>query len=157
LKHVHEDDLELYLLSRLSEREAAELESHVRDCAQCEARLNDAVQFVRQLAEVRRVGDSSELRGSRKEARIPTNDPANARLYDPLLSEPVAVRVLNASKGGLLMRTSRAFAVRALLQLRLRSTIVVGEVRHCNPAGDDFHVGIQIQDAHVRGEGAEEA
>jgi anti-sigma factor RsiW len=157
LKQVHEDDLELYLLSRLSEREAAELEAHVRDCGQCEARLNDAVQFVRQLAEVRRVGDSSELRGTRKENRIPTNDPANARLYDPLLSEPVEVQVLNASKGGLLLRTSRSFHMRALIQLRLRSTIVVGEVRHCSAAGDSFHVGIQIQSAHALSEGAEEA
>ena len=157
MKHVHEDDLELYLLSRLSERETAEIEAHVRDCGQCEARLHDAVQFVRQLAEVRRIGDSSELRGTRKETRIPTNDPANARLYDPLLSEPVEAQVLNASKGGLLLRTSRSFHVRALIQLRLRSTIVVGEVRHCNPAEDGFHVGIQIQSAHAPSEGAQEA
>ena len=155
MKHIHEDDLELYLFSRLSEREAADLESHVRDCVQCEASLNDAVHFVRQLAEVRRVGGSSGLRGSRKQTRIPTNDPAKVRLYDPVLSEQVEVKVLNASKGGLLVHTSRSFEVRAFIQLRLRSTIVVGEVRHCSPVEHGSHVGVQIQDAHALDRGAE--
>lgn len=149
MKHIHEDDLELYLLSRLSEHEVAGLESHVRGCAQCEARLNDAVHFVRQLVQVRRAAEGSGTGRSRKETRIPTNDPANVRLYDPLLSQQVEVRVLNASKGGLLLRTSRSFDLRAFIQLRLRSTIVVGEVRHCNPAADGFHVGVQIQDARA--------
>ena len=149
MKHIHEDDLELYLLSRLPPTEAGELETHVRGCSECEARLNDAVQFVRQLAEVRRVGDVSNLRGSRKETRIPTDDPANARLYTPLLSQRVEVRVLNASKGGLMLRTSKSFEIGTLVQLRLRTTVVVGEVRHCSETGDGFHVGLQIQDSHV--------
>lgn len=148
MKHIHEDDLELYLLSRLSEQDSSRLESHVRGCRQCEARLHDAVHFVRQLAQVQRPGEGSGGR-SRKEIRIPTNDPANVRLYDPLLREQVEVRVLNASKGGLLMHTSRSFEVRAFIQLRLRSMIVVGEVRHCSPVEDGFQVGVQIQDAHA--------
>ena len=146
MKHIHEDDLELYLLSRLPAAEAAGLEGHVRECRQCEARLSNAVHFVRQLAEVRRTSEISKLRGSRKETRIPTDDPANARLYDPLLSEQVEVRVLNASKGGLMLSTSKSFETGSLIQLRLRSTVVVGEVRHCSPAEDGFRVGVQIQD-----------
>ncbi len=47
------------------------------------------------------------------------------------------------------MHTSRSFEVRAFIQLRLRSMIVVGEVRHCSPVEDGFQVGVQIQDAHA--------
>ena len=155
MKHVHEDDLELYLLSRLSEQDSSRLESHVRGCRRCEASLNDAVQFVRQLVQVQRAGEGLGTGRSRKETRIPTNDPANVRLYDPLLREQIEVRVLNASKDGLLLRTSTLFEVRAFIQLRLRSTIVVGEVRHCSPVEDGFQVGVQIQEAHASERDAE--
>lgn len=154
MKHIHEDDMELYLLGRLPEQDSSRLESHVRGCAQCEARLNDAVHFVRQLVQAQRSGEASGGR-SRIETRIPTNDPANVRLYDPLLSEQVEVRVLNASKGGLLVQTSKSFEVGAFIQLRLRRTIVIGEVRHCSKVEDGFHVGVQIQDAHASERSAE--
>lgn len=152
MKHIHEDDLELYLLGRLSENEASRLESHVIGCGQCGARLNDAVQFIRQLAGVQRRPGGAGTRRSRTEARIPTDDPADARVYDPLLSRAVSVRVLNASKGGLMLHTSNAFKVQALIQLRLKSAVIVGEVCYCSPVKDGFHVGVRIQASHAHAE-----
>jgi anti-sigma factor RsiW len=146
VQHLHEDDLELYLLGRVPEDKAAAIESHVRACQACESQLNEAVEFIRQVAASSRGHSSAEGGEKRREPRSPKDDPAAIRALSPLRSDELDVRVLNASNGGLMLRTTKFFEAGTLVQLRLNKAIVLGEVRYCYRSEHGFHAGIRIHE-----------
>lgn len=155
MRHLHEDDLELYLLGRVPEEEAAAIESHVMRCQACDAKLNEAITFIRHLAGAGRTQGSSGSGEKRREARNPTDAPADIRVFSPLRSEQVEVRVLNASKGGLMLQTTKFFEAGALVELRLSNSVALGEVRYCFRVENGFHAGVQILEQRSRAGGRE--
>jgi hypothetical protein len=143
--HVREEDLELYILLRLTEEESAAIEQHVAGCDPCGLRLAETIEFLRQLAD-RQKQSAYEGQERRREPRISTNDLASMHVLNPLLSEWSKVQILDVSKGGLKLGTAESMAVGATVQLRLKGTFVLGEVRYCRRAAELFHVGIEIWD-----------
>jgi anti-sigma factor RsiW len=135
--HLRDEDLEPYVLGPLSKDQASTIESHLKECADCRDRL----------AEVsRRLLPPGGER--RRHLRISKDDPASLRVLNPMVSPGPRseARVINASRGGLTLRVADFLEPGATVHIRLKDTLVFGEVRYCHPVGPVFHVGIQLQD-----------
>ncbi len=51
-ERLHDEDLELLALGRLSPREAEALQKHIRGCSTCALRVADALTFAKKLAQL---------------------------------------------------------------------------------------------------------
>jgi hypothetical protein len=82
----------------------------------------------------------------RKEPREPVDIAARLKVINPLMSSGPAspARVRDRSAGGLKVLTSHPALVGALVQVMMNGKFVLGEVRHCSPAGAEFHLGVRI-------------
>jgi hypothetical protein len=69
-------------------------------------------------------------------------------MLHPVVGDWSNVRILDASKSGIRVQTSEFIQTGSLVQLRIKNTIVLGEVRYCVDAGDGFYAGVQVQDLH---------
>lgn len=96
----------------------------------------------------RRSSDDGQER--RSEVRQSVNQPASLKELLPYVAQRREVQVLEISKSGLKLHVSRQIDPGTLVQIRLEDMIVTGEVRYWVSAGDEFQVGIQIQDAFSR-------
>jgi anti-sigma factor RsiW len=63
LQHVEDDDLEEYLMGRLSDNDGAQLEEHLLICESCRGRLVEVEETIRLIREAMR---SIRLVGSKK-------------------------------------------------------------------------------------------
>jgi hypothetical protein len=92
----------------------------------------------------------------RREARYPTNDPAEIRIL-PLSGPRLPSTVIDVSRSGLRLEVSTQLARGLQVEVVLPAKAAVfGEVRYCRRAGDAFHVGIRIQDVHYSRPGQSE-
>ena len=64
----------------------------------------------------------------------------------PLSTARIDVRVLDVSKDGLRLRVPEFLQPGSVIQVRLESSIALGEVRYCRAAHGGFDAGIQLQD-----------
>jgi anti-sigma factor RsiW len=144
--HLHDDDLDLYVAGRLAEPESSAIHTHVTGCEVCARRLAKAVEFMLRLAAQNRQEPRVALSDRRQEPRMPTDDPGSMRVLHPLVGDWASVQILDASRGGTRVRTGAYVAAGTLVQLRIKDSVALGEIRYCVPAGDAFHAGIQIQD-----------
>ncbi len=77
---------------------------------------------------------------------MPTDDPGSLRVLHPAVGNWASVQILDASRGGTRVRTGEYLPAGTLVQLRIKDSIALGEIRYCVAADDAFHAGIQIQD-----------
>jgi len=147
LGHTPEQDLELYLLGRLTERQTSHIARHLWKCDECAERLTAARAFVQQMREL-----SQELAAGagpaeqRKHRRITTAEPAQLRVLEPAALEPERVQILDVTGEGLKIAVSQPLVSGALVQIRLADSVVVAEVRNCRHAGECYHAGIEVHD-----------
>jgi signal transduction histidine kinase len=83
----------------------------------------------------------------RRGTRIATNDPAQMKILHPFAPLPLEIVILDVSKFGLKVCASQSLNPGALVQISLKNTVVVGEVRYCVPAANRFHLGLEIVSA----------
>lgn len=144
--HLHEDDLALYIFDRLSATRESEVEMHLGECTACQTRFAESLQFIGRLSELQRKqrADGAERR---RHPRIPANAPASVRTLNPLSTARLQATVLDTSREGLRLRIPEFIQRGAIVQVFLEDTIVLAEVRYCEPAGPEFRVGVRIQDS----------
>jgi len=135
--HVRDDELQLYLLGQLARQKITAIKSHLVECSDCGVRLAEAAALAR---------PSSEIQERRREVRQPTDDPASMQVLSPLDEKRSDIRILDVSKWGMKLSTPERLQVGMVLQIKLKSRFVMGEVRYCTPSGDRFSIGLQIQD-----------
>jgi|SRR5580692_9456670 hypothetical protein len=84
----------------------------------------------------------------RSEVRVPEDCPARVKVLHPLTSlEPSAPgRVVDRSSQGLGLRVPWSVFPGSLLQIRFLGRIVLGEVRYCLAAGDEFRIGMRLKE-----------
>jgi len=146
--HVAENELELYVLGRLTDSQTSAVARHASECAKCAALLAEARSFVEQVRELGHQEPTGEERPERRKyPRIPTSDPARLRVLQPVVMEPEEVYILDTSRTGLKLASPRPLDPGALVQIRLGGLTVLAEVRHCRKSGDSYHAGVSIQDA----------
>jgi signal transduction histidine kinase len=83
----------------------------------------------------------------RRATRFATNDLAQMRILHPFAPLPLEIVILDVSKFGLKVCAGQSLNPGALVQISLKNTVVVGEVRHCVPAANRFHLGLEIVSA----------
>jgi hypothetical protein len=114
----------------------------------CEIKRAEALAFAKRVALVTTTSYSGIER--RHEPRISTDYCASMQVLNPLLDGRLAIHVLDVSKSGLKIRSLMHLAKGTLVQIFIRNIVAMGEVRHCGKIGDEFHVGLQIEDVLLR-------
>ena len=145
--HIHDDDLQLYLLGRLSAEKISAIDSHLTDCNACGGRLVEAVRFLSRLAKAHVHQSGSAHPEKRRGPRFSAREPISVQPLSPFSSDSVEASLENVSRGGMQLRTATLLGTGTLINLHLRSAIMFGEVRYCEGSGDNFFVGIQFSDA----------
>jgi hypothetical protein len=144
--HVSHEDLELYLLARLPSHQLTVVESHLTDCGSCTSRLAEVAGLSFRILKLsRRLGHYGGAE-KRREHRIPADDPGRMQMFSPFSLAKFRVRITDVSRNGLKVRTPQFVDRGAIVQIRIKEAIVLGEVRYCIAAGAEFDAGIQIQD-----------
>jgi hypothetical protein len=108
---------------------------------------DDTARFARQMADLgrrQRPGEGSEDR--RRDRRTPVDTPASMRILNPLSGARIDIHVLDVSDHGLKLSVPHFLSPGTGIQVRLKNTIAMAEVRYCRPMGAEFHVGVWIQD-----------
>jgi hypothetical protein len=147
-KHASEDQLQWYVCDRLTVEETKDLESHLSECNECARRLTDTIGFFRNLSKPKPQDASAGER--RRARRFSTGCSAEIQILNPFRPNCSTVSIVDVSKGGLRLESNESLGAGTLIRVRLNNTIIFGDVRYCNPSGEKFHVGIQIQDVFCR-------
>jgi hypothetical protein len=90
-----------------------------------------------------------ERSNRRREPRYATTDTAEVGILLDPTSRRIG-RVIDVSRSGL--RIALPTPLDPGIEVRItfrRPTVIVGEVRHCARAGDEFHIGIAIRDVLI--------
>jgi anti-sigma factor RsiW len=133
--HVPVEDLEFYVRGGLGPDRIPEVEAHLSGCAACTAKLEEAVQFVSQMARTKGHGI---LIG-----RAPVDDVAYMQLLKPLSLDRHAVRILSASREGLGLATNARLLPGDVVRVMIGETLILGEVSHCMTEGEEFHANVR--------------
>ena len=142
--HAQDDDLQLYVLGRLSAADVDVLERHVFDCEECKGRLRVTAQIVAKILNLRHAGESTNRRA---ELRFHISDAVFLRSFSPLLPSRWPVQIIDVSKNGLGLLVPTHFAPGSLVQVQSGATFALGEVRFSRQISEyQFHTGIRLQD-----------
>lgn len=144
--HPVAEDLELFALKELAPTKSSLIEAHLQGCDRCRQQMREREEFawqLRNLSEPDRTAACAEHRRSR---RIPTDDPAVAKIIESDREISLDVRVLDVSAGGLCLHMPRPVRPGAVIQIYLANTIALGEVRYCIEAAEGFRLGVQVRD-----------
>ena len=144
MPHVYERQLEQYLLGRLKNGPAAEVKVHIAECESCGLKLAGNLRLTSRPPNLSRshAYTGTERRG---EPRIPVEDSALVRTIAPLSAGYAPVRLLDISGSGLRIRFLRYLEIGTVLQLRLGSSFILGEVKYCLRTDAGFDAGLHIQ------------
>ena len=134
--------VEQFIVGRLGDGGIASISG---EPAQVGRDSQDIVKLLDQIAEVDHAGNPSETE-RRRYPRINTDERASMRLIAPMMLERIQVRIVNVSMGGLLIRMEHSLTPQTIIQLRVRNTFVLGEVRHAIRKDDGWYVGVKVQD-----------
>ncbi len=145
--HVLDTELELYVRGQLSPSQISTVEAHLHQCESCGGRLVQTVKFVEQLAALSHAQQQVPREGERRSSpRIPSNESTSLHVFNPLSAARLGVRILDVSKHGLKLHVPEFLAPGTVVQIHLATSVALGEVRYCLPAGAGFYVGVRLED-----------
>jgi Putative zinc-finger len=144
--HVSDDELQFYILGRLSPSDLRDLEQHVSDCPECKGRLSTAARFLVKIFDLQR-----DYSGRRSEPRFRATDAGFLRSFSPLLPDRWPVQIIDVSKSGLGLVVPTRLSAGSLVQVQIGEAFALGEVRFSEQIGEgQFHTGIRVQDVKAR-------
>jgi hypothetical protein len=138
---VWDEDLELFILGRLVPSEVSGDSSISK---------NDAEKFVKQMAELSRQQVRPPGEERRNEPRFRLQVAASLKALSPPSAIRSEVRIIDVAQGGLKLRVPEFLHPGTVIQIRLKRTIAMAEVRYCHPEGSEFDVGVKLQDVFPR-------
>lgn len=142
--HAEDDDLQRYVLSRLSATEVDVLERHVFDCAECKDRLGTAAKVVAKILNLQRDHEGADRR---TEPRFDISDAVSLRSLSPALPDRWPVQIVDISKNGLGLLVPTRLPPGVLVQVQSGRTFALGEVRYSRQISEhEFHTGIRLHD-----------
>jgi len=146
--HTDDDDLQRYVLGRLSAAKAHVLERHVFDCTQCKDRLATTAQIAAKILNLQR---DQEGANKRTEPRFRISDAVFLRSFAPALPDRWRVQIADVSKNGLGLLVPTRLSPGTVVQVQSGPTFALGEVKHSRQVGEhQFHTGIRLQDVVAR-------
>ena len=144
--HIHEEDLDLYICGGTPPALELAVEQHLPECVQCQTIFAEALVFRRKLAQITKPTPRRDW-SRRKEIRIPTDEPAAMRRLNPFSAGCCDIRIVDISASGFKLLVPMNLAVGAVVQVRFKDQLVVGEVRYCFSQDGRYQAGMQIYDA----------
>jgi len=143
--HLHEDDLELYLRGGLEPERAPITESHLLECESCRQLLSECLGQRLALHAIKTPKSAASQK--RSEPRFDTAGEGTVQELHPLSLDRQKIKIVNMSKNGLGIVVPRAILPGTIVQLRIKGTVELGNVRYCSTLGDDgFRVGLRLHD-----------
>jgi hypothetical protein len=89
-------------------------------------------------------GTKSEKEYERSEPRFGTEGEATLQELHPLSLDRQKVKIVNVSKSGLSILSPKAILTGTIVQLRIKDTVKLGNVRYCTVFGDKgFRIGLR--------------
>lgn len=141
--HIHEDDLELYARGRLELEGNAAAESHLVECESCRKLLSE--RLGQRLALPPRKAPESNSATRRCEPRFSAEGDATVQELHPLSLDRHKVKVVNVSMNGLGILGPKAILPGTIVQLRIKDTVELGNVRYCSALEDGtFRIGLRL-------------
>jgi hypothetical protein len=142
--HAHEGDLELYACGRLESQFIARVESHLLECRTCRERLSDSVGLRLTIRPTPKT-NSTDDRYERSEPRFNARDYASFQELSPLSLDRQKVEIVDISKNGVGIFAPKAVLPGTIVQIRIKNTVELGEVRHCSPVSyGGFRIGLRL-------------
>jgi hypothetical protein len=138
LLHPTDDDLVEYLALHLSPEQAAVVYQHLFTCEACRDKA-------RQFAPPARDPQGHAIPERRTDARAALSAPLSLRVLDPS-ARLLEGQLLNVSTRGLKVQVPEALEPGVMVQVRLGGKIIMAEVRYCQAHGQEFQLGVRIQD-----------
>jgi hypothetical protein len=143
--HIDARDLDLYAREKLDAARSSSIQSHVQICAVCRDRLVSG--FLARLGEMNQHPENN-INEKRAARRFQSGERGSMQTLCPLSLDRRAVQIVDTSKDGFGLLVDSALPTGTILQIQIGTTISVGTVRSCRPAGDNgFHAGIHVQHA----------
>ena len=141
--HAHDDDLELYARGRLEPEQTSIVEAHLRECQACREQLSECIGL---RLSVHPTGTTkSTEQYARSELRFNTGDEAIFQELSPLSLERQQVQIVDISKHGLGILAPKSALPGTIVQVRIKSSVELGEVRHCSVSGDKgYRIGLRL-------------
>ena len=139
--HIRYDELDLYLRGRLKLNRNSAIEEHLYSCQLCRDRLSSALVFRASQSDPVATNAEKELA---EPCFVPGDEAALTEL-SPLSHEREKVRITYVSLSGMGFLAPKFVWPGTLIQLRIGNAFVLGEVRHCRPYGNIYHVGMTLQ------------
>jgi hypothetical protein len=141
--HSHEDDLELYVSGRLEPGQTGAVEAHLLECLSCRERLSQCIGLRLKLHPTGKA--KSREAYERSELRFTTGDEAVFQELHPLSMDRHRVKVVDVSKNGLGILAPKSVLPGSIVQVRIKATVELGEVRHCTGLGNKgFRIGLRL-------------
>jgi len=153
--HVHDEDLERFVLNKVDEDERERITRHIHDCEECRGRLEDARWFAFHLKRaIRKQGDSLP-EDRRKESRLEITEAAKVKVLQPPEFTAVECKVIDVSSSGLRLRAPHPIFRGAYVDVKVEGAAIFGMVRYCLPNGENgFDIGIEIDQVELAHAGA---
>jgi hypothetical protein len=146
MAHVEENELTLYLNGALELDRVKGIEGHLCDCPDCKQKLDQTLHFITKLADLGRKQRAFPTLEKRREPRFASDSAMSLQLLRPLSFERLTGRINNVSRGGMAIRLAKSLERGTLVQVRVGTVVLLGEVRHCSKVGEEFSVGVQLED-----------
>src|SRR5579863_8073531 len=141
--HSQEDDLELYAHGRLEAQLIPAVESRLVGCVVCRQHLAECLERRVTRYQIQRA--ESEPTQKRAEERFSTEGEATLQELHPLSVERQKVKIVNISKNGLGVVSPKAILPGTVVQIRIKETVELGNVRYCSALDDDsFRIGLRL-------------
>jgi anti-sigma factor RsiW len=147
LLHTTENDLHLYLMDRLSPGQAVLTNSHLAGCGSCASRVGEMVDFICKVQQGRSMSHVTLAQKDRRcELRFPVNDPVFVQVIEPFSEGTLRGRIVDVSKSGLRLSLRTAVLPGSLVKVRLALPFAFCQVRHYSQRGEEFHIGVTVQE-----------
>jgi hypothetical protein len=146
-QHLHHEDLRLYISGQLFGERLSYISGHLERCTKCrEAMVSMVVGQgpAEPMPAGTRIGRGGPER--RAEPRISVSDSAEMRVLAPFSARLWEVSVLDVSRNGAKMRVPIPVLPGSTVQVRVKSLLIVAQVRYCAEFSGAYHVGVWIQD-----------
>ena len=143
-QHAHDDELQLYILGRLSTVDVDVLERHLLQCPECQKRLDASARFVAAIVDLKKTHGRSERRSG---PRFRASDTGLLRCLSPFIPNRWTIQIIDVSQNGLGGFVATNLLPGALVQVHIGETFAFGEVRYSKQIAEhQFRVGIRLQD-----------
>jgi hypothetical protein len=130
----YDEHLESYVRGQLEAKCISALESHLSECQACREKLSHSIASELILHNLGR--SKSEETYERSEPRFSTGASAILQELSPWSVERRKVEIVDISKNGIGILSPKSVFPGTIVQVRIRATVELAEVRHCSGCGE---------------------